>query len=303
MTAILPALLVGGGLAAIVCALLVRSQEQAVRLADVLDLPFGTRGVENRQHPLVARVDPGHRLEQALARAQLGVRPEQFALLLVAVGLAVAAVCSLLLRTWVAVPVVLALAPLAGAALVTHRAQARAAALEAQLPDALSIVAGSLAAGHTFLRSLQLLCEEATPPLSDELMRVVRETQLGTPVVDALDAMAHRVGVADLRWIVQAIRVQQEVGGKLADLLHTLADFMRAREDVRREVRALTAEGRLSAWVLGALPPVLLVAVRVLNPGYLDPLLHGWGLAALGASAVSVAFGVFLIRRMVRIEV
>lgn len=303
MSAVVPAVLVGSGLAAVVCALLVRSQEQSVRLAEVLDLPFGTRGVDNRQHPLVARVDPGHRLEHALARAQLSLRPEQFALMLAAVGLAVAALSSLLLHTWVAVPIVLALAPIAGAAFVTHKAQARAAALEAQLPDALSVMAGSLAAGHTFLRSLQLLCEEATPPLSDELVRVVRETQLGTPVVDALDAMAHRVGVADLRWIVQAIRVQQEVGGKLADLLHTLADFMRAREDVRREVRVLTAEGRLSAWVLGALPVVLVVAVRVLNPGYLDPLLHGWGLAALGASAASVAFGVVLIRRMVRIEV
>lgn len=303
MSAVVPALLVGTGLAAMVCALLVRSQEQAVRLAEVLDLPFGNRGVENHQHALVARVDPGRRFEQALERAQLSVRPEQFALVLAAVGLAAAALCSLLLRTWVAVPIVLAFVPMAGGAFVNHRARARAAALEAQLPDALSVVAGSLAAGHTFLRSLQLLCEEATPPLSDELLRVVRETQLGTPVVDALDAMAHRVGVADLRWIVQAIRVQQEVGGKLADLLHTLADFMRAREDVRREVRALTAEGRLSAWVLGALPVVLIVAVRVLNPGYLDPLLRGWGLVALGASAASVACGVYLIRRLVRIEV
>lgn len=303
MSAVVPAVLVGSGLAAVVCALLVRSQEQAVRLADVLDLPFGDRGVANRQHSLVARVDSGRRLEQALARAQLSVRPEQFALALGVVGLAVAAVSSLVLRTWVAVPVVLALVPLAGSAFVAGRARARAAALEAQLPDALSVMAGSLAAGHTFLRSLQLLCEEATAPLSDELLRVVRETQLGTPVVDALDAMAHRVDVDDLRWIVQAIRVQQEVGGKLADLLHTLADFMRAREDVRREVRALTAEGRLSAWVLGALPVVLVVAVRVLNPGYIDPLFHGWGLVTLGAAAASVAFGVVLIRRMVRIEV
>ena len=201
------------------------------------------------------------------------------------------------------VPLVLAFVPLAAASFVTRRAASRARALEAQLPDALSVIAGSLAAGHTFLRSLQLLCEEAPEPLATELGRAVRETQLGTPVVDALDAMAERVDVPDLRWVVQAIRVQQEVGGKLADLLHTLADFMRGREDVRREVRVLTAEGRLSAWVLGAMPVALVVAIQVLNPGYLRPLLQGWGWVVLGASAASVAFGVFVIRRMVRIEV
>ncbi|HEV7887693.1 MAG TPA: type II secretion system F family protein, partial [Acidimicrobiales bacterium] len=179
----------------------------------------------------------------------------------------------------------------------------RRRAIEAQLPDALSVVAGSLSAGHTFLRSLQLLCEEAGGPLGEELARVVRETQLGTPVVDALSAMADRVDVPDVRWVVQAIRVQQEVGGKLADLLYTLADFMRARDEVRREVRVLTAEGRLSAWVLGALPVVLVLAIRVLNPGYLSPLLHGWGLAVLLGAAGSVAVGVLIIRRLVRIEV
>ena len=303
MSAVLASVLVGSGLAGVVCALLVRSQERVVQWTEVLDLPFGSRGLPSEPHRITTRLDPGRRLEQALSRAQVSLRPDQFALALAAVGMAAAAACSLLLRTWVVVPVVLAIAPVAGAAFITRRATARAAALEAQLPDALSVVAGSLAAGHTFLRSLQLLCEEATPPLSDELARVVRETQLGTPVVDALDAMAHRVGVADLRWIVQAIRVQQEVGGKLADLLHTLADFMRAREEVRREVRALTAEGRLSAWVLGALPVVLIVAIRVVNPSYLDPMLRGWGLAVLGACAASVAFGSVLIRRMVRIEV
>jgi tight adherence protein B len=115
--------------------------------------------------------------------------------------------------------------------------------------------------------------------------------------------MAERSGLGDMTWVVQAIRIQQTVGGKLADLLHTLADFMRAREEVRREVDVLTAEGRISAWILGAMPVLLLVAVQVMSPGYANALFKGWGLAALAFSAISIVMGVGVIRRMVRIDI
>jgi tight adherence protein B len=275
-------------------------------LEEFLDLPFGMRGVHDRDDAaakLIRRVDRRRHLDQALARAHLSMRPEQFAIAVAALGLAAACVAGTILRSWIVVPVILPMAPLAASAFLTRRAAARARMLETQLPDALSVIAGSLSAGHTFLRALQMLCEEATGPLGEELARVVRETQLGTPVVDALAEMAERVSVPDVNWVVQAIRVQQEVGGRLADLLHTLADFMRAREEVRREVRVLTAEGRLSAWVLGALPVVLIVAIRVMNPRYLDPMLHGWGVPVLLGAAGSVVIGVLMIRRMVQIEV
>jgi Flp pilus assembly protein TadB len=174
---------------------------------------------------------------------------------------------------------------------------------EAQLPGALSLIAGSLSAGHTFLRAIQMMCEEADPPLSEEFARVVYETRLGDPVVDALERMAIRLEIKDLVWVVQAIRIQQTVGGKLADLLHTLADFIRAREEVRREISTLTAEGRISAWVLGGMPIVLLLAVQVLNPGYATPLFQGKGLFVLAGCGLSIITGVGLIRRMVKIEV
>jgi tight adherence protein B len=305
MTPALSALLMGGGLAAVVCGLLLRGQARQTALAEAVELPFGTRGVDiaDPAARLVARVDRARRLDAALSRAHLSMGPEQFALAVAVAGLAASCLAAVFFDSWLVVPLTLPVAPLAASAFLTRRAAARRRALEAQLPDALSVIAGSLSAGHTFLRSLQLLCAEAPAPLGEEFARVVRETQLGTPVVDALAELADRVDVGDVRWMVQAIRVQQEVGGRLADLLHTLADFMRAREEVRREVNVLTAEGRLSAWVLGALPVVLIAAIRVLNPGYLDPLLHGWGLVLLGASAASVAVGVLIIRRMVKIEV
>ncbi len=102
---------------------------------------------------------------------------------------------------------------------------------------------------------------------------------------------------------MQAIRIQQTVGGKLADLLHTLADFIRARDEVRREVLVLTAEGRMSAYVLGAMAPFLFVAIQVLNPGYMEPMFQGWGLVTLGVAGAMVLMGTFVILRMVKIKV
>src|SRR5205814_9317786 len=175
----------------------------------------------------------------------------------------------------------LAVAGLAAVALPRRRIARRRKAFEAQLPEAMTLIASSLSAGHTFLRAIQMMCEEAEAPLPEEFARVVSETRLGDPVVDAIERMAARLQIRDLQWVVQAIRIQQSVGGKLADLLHTLADFIRAREEIRREIAVLTAEGRISAWVLGALPIFLLFAVQVVSPGYMKPLFHGWGIAVL----------------------
>jgi tight adherence protein B len=102
---------------------------------------------------------------------------------------------------------------------------------------------------------------------------------------------------------VQAIRIQQSVGGKLADLLHTLADFIRAREEVRREVNVLTAEGRISAWVLSAMAPFMLFAINFVSPDYMKPMYHGLGLVVLLGTACMVAMGTFIIFRMTKIEV
>jgi tight adherence protein B len=115
--------------------------------------------------------------------------------------------------------------------------------------------------------------------------------------------MAERLDIRDLDWVVQAIRIQQQVGGKLADLLHTLADFIRAREEVRREVKVLTAEGRMSAYILTALAPFMLLAMRTMNPVYIQPLFEGWGIVVLLGTFGMVAMGAAIIFKMTKIEV
>jgi tight adherence protein B len=315
---VLAALLVGLGLALIVSSLLGRLRRRDEELAEVLDLPFGehdvsveavldrtplVEGTVNIAGRVIDQLDTRRTLATSLERANIPIRPGEYAAMTVAVALGSAVFLAAITTRWWFGVVGFALAVMASSAWPKMRIRARQRAFSDQLPDALALIAGSLSAGHTFLRSIQMMTEEAEPPMSEEFARVIQETRLGDPVVDALERMAHRLELRDLIWVVQAIRIQQTVGGKLADLLHTLADFMRAREEVRREVMVLTAEGRISAWVLAGLPLFLLVAVQVVSPGYMDPLFSGMGLLLLFATGVSVAIGTAVILRMVKIEV
>jgi tight adherence protein B len=313
----LAALMVGGGLSLVVVGMLLRVRRRDAALAEILDLPFGERdvdvaavaerGVVQGTVGLASRVveqfDTKGSLGQALERARIPMRPGEYLVVTVCATIALAAVLSAMTATYIFGVIGIAIGATAGYMAPRYLLHRRRKAFETQLPDALSLIAGSLSAGHTFLRAIQMMCEEAEAPLSEEFARVVSETRLGDPLIDSLERMARRLEVRDLVWVVQAIRIQQTVGGKLGDLLHTLADFIRAREEIRREVLVLTAEGRISAWVLGALPVFLLLMVRTVSPDYMDPLFQGTGLFLLLGAAASVVVGVLIIRRMVQIDV
>ncbi len=129
------------------------------------------------------------------------------------------------------------------------------------------------------------------------------EVAVGSDLVVALENMAERSGVEDLKWAVEAVRIQQSTGGRLAPILHTLADFMRTRQEVRREVQTLSAEGRMSGYVLFAIPLFLVFALEAKDPGYLTPMQHGIGLVVLIGTAGLMALGFWIVRRMVNIEV
>jgi tight adherence protein B len=312
-------LVVGGGvlLFVLVVAWLVRARRRERQLVEILDLPYGERdvpieaaterglvaGTVSFAGKMVDHVDAGGSLKTQLEEAHIPMRPGEFIIVSIAAGLALGAVLTGITGQWIFGFIGLVMGPVGGVAVLKRKITSRRNAFAEQLPDALSLIASSLSAGHTFLRAIQMMCEESEPPMSEEFARVVAETRLGDSVVDALARMAQRLQLRDLDWVVQAIRIQQTVGGKLADLLHTLADFIRAREEVRREVRVLTAEGRMSAWVLGGLPLFLLVAIQVIDPQYMKPMFQGWGIAVLAATAASVAAGTAIIFRMVKIEV
>ncbi|MCX8007235.1 MAG: VWA domain-containing protein [Coriobacteriia bacterium] len=241
---------------------------------------------------------------ERLQQAGLAIRPAEFMALhllsVIVVGAAFAlATRSLLLG--VALAVVSAFVPLAW---LDSRTRKRREAFEEQLPDVLDLIAGSLRAGWGLQQAIGLVVEQSAPPASVEFGRVQAESRLGLPVEQALEKMAERLGSEDFRWTVAAIAVQRDVGGNLAEVLDIVSATMRERAQVRRQVKALTAEGRLSAIVLIALPFVELVALLVISPGYMSLLVTtpaGWVMSALGLALMGI--GVVWLNRVMTVEV
>jgi tight adherence protein B len=173
-----------------------------------------------------------------------------------------------------------------------------------QLPDTLQLLAGTLKAGYGVLQAIDTVVKEVEDPTSTEFQRALTEARLGLPLEDSLGDMAERIDSDDFRWVVVAMNIQRQVGGNLAELLETVAATLRGREQVRRQISALSAEGRLSAVILIALPFVILGFLLVTNPGYLTPLLTnvlGW--IMLGIVSVLMLIGVVWIRKMIAIDV
>lgn len=177
-------------------------------------------------------------------------------------------------------------------------------ALNDQLADTLSILASSLRAGYSFLQALDTVAKEIGEPSAHEFQRVVAEIRLGRPVDEALVAMAQRVGSDDLKWAVIAINVQRQVGGNLAEVLDIVAATVRERGYLRRLVRVLSAEGRLSIAILCSLPPLLLLYQAVINPEYVRLLFtHPLGILMVIVASIAMGLGVLWMTRIVRIDV
>lgn len=154
------------------------------------------------------------------------------------------------------------------------------------------------------MQGVEAVSEEAAEPMGKELRRVVTEARLGRPLEESLDGVAERMGSADFGWAVMAIRIQREVGGNLSELLMTVAETMTQRERLRRDVAALTAEGRISAYVLGALPVGLGVFLYLINPDYVGKLFDdSLGQIMLGGSILAMAAGFAWMFKIIKIEI
>ncbi len=188
-------------------------------------------------------------------------------------------------------------------AIVRHKVAKRGRKLEDQLPDTLVLLASTLKAGYSFLQGMDAVGNEAEEPLAGEFRRTVNEARLGKEMDDALDDLSARVDSQDMLWAIVAIKIQREVGGNLAELLTIVAETMNTRQRLRGEVRALTAEGRVSAYVLLALPFLVALAMWFLNPAYLSELwTNTLGIVLLVVSAIAMTIGAFWMRKIVDIE-
>ena len=180
----------------------------------------------------------------------------------------------------------------------------REAAFTNQLGDCLMMVANAMRAGFSFLQAMDLVSKEMEPPISDEFKHVMRDISLGASVERALDDMDKRVSSPDFSLVVTAVLIQQQVGGDLAHILDTISDTIQDRIRMRREVRTLTAQGRMSGWVLAALPFVLGAFISVVSPGYIEPLFtERIGQMAIAFGVIMVLIGFIVIQRIVDIDV
>jgi tight adherence protein B len=244
------------------------------------------------------------KVEQMLEQADVPLRPAE-ALFLYASGVVVLGLLGLVgapsLPVGLMFVVLLAVAPIVLLRFKRHR---RLAKFEGQLPDTLQLLGGTLRAGYSLLQGFEAIAQEVQEPMARELKRVLAEARLGRALEDALEDAGTRMGCRDFDWAVMAIRIQREVGGNLAELLQTVAETMTQRERLRREIKALTAEGRISALIMGLLPIGLGGMLFVISPEYIGTLFKntsGW-IAVIG-SAVLAGSGLVWLNKIIKIEV
>jgi tight adherence protein B len=172
------------------------------------------------------------------------------------------------------------------------------------LAETLQIIAGGLQAGLSLSQAIDTVVKEGSEPIASEFQRAIIEQRLGVEIEDSLETVAERMESIDFKWVVMAIRIQREVGGNLAELLLTVSATLREREYLRRQVAVLSAEGRLSAWILGALPPFFVVYLVLTRPTYVAPMFHthlGWIFCGIGITSMTI--GAFWLKKSVKVEV
>jgi tight adherence protein B len=173
-----------------------------------------------------------------------------------------------------------------------------------QLPDNLQVLSSALRAGHSFVGALSVVVNDAPDPAKTEFSRVVADEQLGVPIEDALRVVVERMDNRELEQVALVAALQRETGGNTAEVLDRVTDTIRERFELRRTVQTLTAQGRLSRWVLTLLPVVLLGVITLVNPGYINILYHSAaGKVLLVVAGISVAAGSMVIKRIVDIKV
>ncbi|MBN2405307.1 MAG: VWA domain-containing protein [Coriobacteriia bacterium] len=243
-------------------------------------------------------------LHGKLEQAGLPLRPTEYIYLHVVFVLVTGLVIGALSGSIIVAIVTVFIAVFVPIMLLENAIERRRAQFEEQLPELLNLISGSLRAGWGMLQAVGLVVEQMPAPTSTEFRRIETEARLGLSVEEALEGMADRLQSDDFRWTVTAINIQREVGGNLAEVLDIVASTMRARAELKRHIRALTAEGRLSGIILISLPIVELGLLLLVNPRYMSGMLShpfGWFLAVGGV--VLLIFGGVWLRRAMMVEV
>jgi tight adherence protein B len=244
----------------------------------------------------------GNQLHRLLEQGGFSIRPAEFVVLTAIAGVVGFAIGYLVFG--IQGGVVGALLSLVLVRLyVGRQANKRKAAFAEQLSDALYLMAGSLRAGFGLLQAIDVVAAEAPSPTAEEFQRVKVEIHLGRDMDEALEAMAERVGSEDFKWVTEGIQIHREVGGDIADIIDSVNGTIRDRNRIRRRIRSLSAEGRISAIVLIVLPLALGVILTVINPAYVGELTGSeMGRVLIVVGSVAMVVGVVWINKIIKIE-
>ncbi|QEE60512.1 type II secretion system protein F [Salinibacterium sp. dk2585] len=301
MELVLGALLLGIGLLVLVIGVILPPRIHRSPATDDPDAAAEPGAIAALERAVAAMLPRGYRgsLSADIELAGGGVTPGRVVLRTLAVSIAAGVILGGLTVPLLGVLAVLVL-PLGTPFALRLKADSIRRRFEDQLTDTLQLLASSLRAGNSLLKALDTVAEEAAQPTAREFVRAVNEVRVGSDLGHALDNIAQRMHSTDFEWVSQAVDIHREVGGNLAEVLDQVSETLRDRNQMRRQIQSLSADGRLSAWVLMALPLVVPLLLSLINPGFLAPMISspiGWAL--LGISAVLLLIGGIWIRRLV----
>jgi tight adherence protein B len=250
------------------------------------------------------RRNSGERLTADLERAGVSMRAGEYVLVRVSAALLAGALALVAQVAWPLAVVVGAVASLLPLLYIRWRQQRRGVQFDSQLVDALVLISNALKSGFSFLQAMQAVAEEMDDPIGVEFRRALSESRMGGAVDEAMLAIAHRVQSKDFELVVTGMAIQRQVGGNLTEIIGNVVHTVRERHRLYREIRTLTGEMRMSAWVLGLLPAALAVVMTVMNPGYLSSMWTSFGgRLLLGLAVLLDGVGFLFFRKLMNIEV
>ena len=294
-----------------------KSEEKRKEQQSLLEQFASSRALTDL-NKIVEKRDWGANLARELSRADLALKPSEFLAIRVGLVVGLPALVVLLGATILPSlgnPIAYVVSAVLGFWLpgfwLNRRKNQRLKAFNNRLADTITLIANSLRAGSSFLQSIEMVVRESQPPISTEFNRVIREVNLGLPFEQALNNMARRVRSDDLELMITAINIQHQVGGNLAEILDSIAFTIRERVRIKGEIRTLTAQGRLSGYIVGFLPVGLMVIISAIAPQFVGPMFEKppeafglpLGVVLLAIGGIMMGIGFLIIRRIVNIEV
>ncbi|MGO4186089.1 type II secretion system F family protein [Pseudarthrobacter sp. TAF60_1] len=239
---------------------------------------------------------------EALENAGVRLSQAEFMVLVIA-GAIVGALVGLVIGVPFVSFLLVILAPFVGHLVLGFLAGKRRAKFDQQLGDTLQLLSGGLRAGHSILRAIDAAATESQSPTSEEMRRVITETSLGRDLLDSLTDTSERMQNEDFVWIAQAIQINREVGGNLAEVLDQVNETIRERSEIKGHIKSLAAEGKFSAYILIAMPFGIVLMLMVVNPGYMNSMFThplGWGMIA--ASVILMTIGSLWMRKIIDLK-